>query len=143
MGKLFNLTKWLTVEDTARHLSTVLDDEVSEARVLRFALDGKLRLSVNFVNYVKARRGKMVARYADRDVFFPDGHVSLDRNDGRVLRLVGDQTDINGVWDLPMAGAVRNDIEHKCQMLRGGPEVFRLFFGGVVVKNSDGSMWGL
>ena len=60
MGKLFNLKEWLTIPDTARHLSIVFGEDVSEADVLRLALDGRLQLSVYFVNNANARCGKVV-----------------------------------------------------------------------------------
>jgi hypothetical protein len=60
MGKLFNLKEWLTVADAAQHLSIVFGEDVTEADVLRLALDGRLRLSVRFVNHAKARCGKVV-----------------------------------------------------------------------------------
>ncbi len=59
-SKLFQLKEWLTVPEAARHLSIIFDEDVSEADVLRLSLDGHLKLSVNFVNYAQARRGKVV-----------------------------------------------------------------------------------
>lgn len=50
VSKLFKLKDWLTVEDAARHLSGVFSEPVSEADILRLALDRRLTLSVNFVN---------------------------------------------------------------------------------------------
>lgn len=67
MGKLFNLKEWLTVADAARHLSIAFGEDVTEADVLRLALDGRLRLSVYFVNHAKARCGK-VARYTEAEL---------------------------------------------------------------------------
>ena len=61
MSKLFKLKEWLTVPDAARHLSIAFGEEVSEPDVLRLALDGHLKLSVNFVNHARARRGKVVS----------------------------------------------------------------------------------
>ena len=61
MGKLFKLKEWLTVADAARHLSIVFSEDVAEADVLRLALDGRLRLSVYFVNYATARCGKVIS----------------------------------------------------------------------------------
>jgi len=60
MGKLFNLKEWLTVREAAQHLSIVFGEEVSKADVLQLALEGHLKLSVNFVNHAYARRGKIV-----------------------------------------------------------------------------------
>ena len=56
MAKLFNLKKWLSISETAQHLSIVFGEKVSEADVLRLALDKRLQLSVYFVNGVLARR---------------------------------------------------------------------------------------
>ena len=60
MGKLFSLKEWLTIDDAARHLSTVLGEDVTNADVLRLGLDGRLRLSIQFVNHTKGRCGKVV-----------------------------------------------------------------------------------
>jgi hypothetical protein len=60
MGRLFNLKEWLTVADAARHLSIVFGEDMTEADVLRLALDGRLRLSVYFVNHAEARCGKVI-----------------------------------------------------------------------------------
>lgn len=60
MSKLFKLKEWLTVPDAAKHLSIAFGEEVSEADVLRLALDGHLKLSVNFVNHAQARCGRVV-----------------------------------------------------------------------------------
>ncbi|MBU2648362.1 hypothetical protein KKI24_26890 [bacterium] len=60
MSKLFKLKKWLTLEEAAVHISNVLDEAVTIADLLRFALDGYLTLSVDFVNHTQARKGKWV-----------------------------------------------------------------------------------
>ncbi|MBP7483504.1 MAG: hypothetical protein KA788_13290, partial [Lacunisphaera sp.] len=81
MGKLFNLKEWLTVADAARHLSIAFGEEVAEADVLRLALDGQLRLSVNFVNGATARCGKIVpideAKYKDIPALKGEGTLRL------------------------------------------------------------------
>lgn len=137
-SKLLKLKEWLTVPEAARHLSNILDEEVSEADVLRLALDGHLKLSVNFVNYAMARAGKVVS---EEDVecyppnFFPldvpeefkgrDTYVVKDLpiGDGRYLRLDDEITSISGVWDLSMIGNEMLDVEHEYQQLTGGPAV--------------------
>lgn len=62
MNKLLklNLKKWLTIKDAAKSLSISAGQKVTEADVLRFALDGHLTLSVYFVNGAVARRGEIV-----------------------------------------------------------------------------------
>jgi hypothetical protein len=60
MKKLLNLKQWLTVADAARHLSILFEEEVTEADVLRLALDEQLVLSVHFVNHASGRCGPVV-----------------------------------------------------------------------------------
>lgn len=60
MSKLFKLKEWLTLADAAQHLTIVFGEDVTEADLLRFALDGHLKLSVNFVNPTKAIGGRIV-----------------------------------------------------------------------------------
>lgn len=59
--RLFDLKKWLTLEDAAHHLSVLFGEEVAVADVLRLALDGHLVLSINLVNKTLARAGRLVA----------------------------------------------------------------------------------
>ena len=84
MGKLFSLKEWLTIDDAARHLSTVLGEDVTNADVLRLGLDGRLRLSIQFVNYTKGRFGKVVTwnetdwRLAPKPNFTGDEQMEQD-----------------------------------------------------------------
>jgi hypothetical protein len=59
LGKLFGLKEWVTLPDAARRLSIVCGEDATESDVLQLALDGRLKLSVKFVNYAKGRRGKV------------------------------------------------------------------------------------
>ena len=65
MKKLFNLKKWLTVAEAARHLSILFGEDVSEADVLRLALDGELSLSVHFLNQVACSIGVVVKEFSE------------------------------------------------------------------------------
>jgi hypothetical protein len=56
-SKLFKLKQWLTLSDTAKHLSGICGEEVTEADILRLGLDKHLKLSVYFVNKTYARPG--------------------------------------------------------------------------------------
>ena len=58
MGKLFKLREWLTLDEAAAHISNVLGESATVADLYRFALDGYLTLSVDFVNHASARKGK-------------------------------------------------------------------------------------
>ena len=59
-SKMFKLKEWLTVPDTARHLSIMFGEEVNEPDVLLLALNGHLRLSVSLVKGTIARTGRVV-----------------------------------------------------------------------------------
>lgn len=61
MSRLIKIKEWLTLVDAAQYLTIVLDEAVTEADLLRFALDGYLKLSVDFVNHARARSGKIVS----------------------------------------------------------------------------------
>lgn len=39
LGVLFNLKEWLTIPDAARHLSTIFDESLTEADILRLGLE--------------------------------------------------------------------------------------------------------
>jgi hypothetical protein len=57
VSKLLSLKEWVTLNEAAKHLSSVFDEEVSVADLYRFALVGRLRLTANFVNHAKATLG--------------------------------------------------------------------------------------
>ncbi len=171
MSRLFKLKEWVTVPDAARHLSIVFEEEVTEADVLRLALDGHLRLSIHFVNQATARCGKVV-RYTDLELVaaiqsrvLPDDLkwinmpkdiaaamrgepggaevtrlASLRIDDDRYLTLSDDVTTLQGVWDLPMIGGERLDVEHKYQIMTGGPSVTLETLDGTFVGGLDGKV---
>ena len=60
LSKLLRLKDWLTVPKAARDLSILVGEDVTEADVLQFALEGRLTLSVRLVNRVTARPGKII-----------------------------------------------------------------------------------
>jgi len=60
MNKLFKLKQWLTIKEAAKHLSNEYAEPVNEADVLKLGLDRHLTLSVNFINGVPAKKGKIV-----------------------------------------------------------------------------------
>ncbi len=148
MKKLLKLKEWLTVPDTARHLSILFGDDVSEADVLRLALDGHLPLSVHFVNHAEAQCGKIIRLAEAETMEIPtlDGkgairtikHGLFLSND-EVLSYDGRIVSIDGVWDLAMLGAERIDVEHKYQFLTGGPTVDLINLEGPLVNKPDGT----
>lgn len=183
-GKLFSLKEWLTVADAAKHLSIVFGENVTEADVLRLALDGRLQLSVNLVNHAKARCGKVISWEETEWWLFPewqslsgqrrlmdaytekaDGRPcpqklealfneipvderekycplmrSLNLDGERFLTLSETVSTLVGVWDLPMIGAERLDVEHEYQFLTGGPAVTLMNLDGAFVAGRNEQM---
>lgn len=178
MSKLFKLKEWLTVPDAARHLAIAFGEEVSEADVLRLALDGHLKLSVSFVNHTMGKCGKVIPWKDTEWMMFPrldkvatpetplppekivecppdlqakwneisedeQGNyypllMSLNIDGERFLKLDSKVTTIRGVWDLPMIGTERLDIEHQYQQATGGPAVTLEGLDGAFVERVDG-----
>jgi hypothetical protein len=146
--KLLKLKDWVTVPDAARHLSILFGEGVTEADVLRFGLDGRLTLSVYFVNPKYGRCGKIIPR-ADaetKEVSIESGNVKRAIKKGCLLKegrafSFGDITRFEGVWDLSMLGTERAQVEHKYQSLTGGHDVVLYSTDGALVNRTDGT-WG-
>ena len=187
MNKLLSLKEWLTLEESAEHLSRVFQEHVSVADLYRFALQGHLTLSAYFINHARAKLG---ARMRIRDAGFRilpalfqeeegearitisltsdampefEAWLEADANNKLLLEsevpkqkfviLNGNQlsaTDcvsferevqvIEGIWDLPLMGAERLDIEHALQKVTGGPSVNLTHLDGAYACRADGSV---
>jgi hypothetical protein len=156
LNKLFKFKEWLTVAQAAQRLSTICLEDVTEADVLRLALDGRLQLSVRFVNFAMARIGK-ITPIADVEYEVgpsPDGTETdrlygwpvLYNSDGlavSVVKLDAAVIRLTGVHDLPMIGNERLDIENAYQNLTGGPAFTMYGLDGTFVKRSDAPLMQL
>jgi len=148
LKKLLKLKDWLTVPDAARHLSVLFDEDVTEADVLRFALDGRLVLSIDFVDFAAAQLGKIIplADAKTKTVQTTDGKScglinGIRQVDGNVVSFDGNFRFIKGVWDLAMCGAERIEIERKYRLLTDGPTVSLGEGNGILINRPDGT-WG-
>jgi hypothetical protein len=146
MKKLFNLKQWLTVTDAARHLSILLEDDVSEADVLRLALDGQLTLSVDFVNHAQGRCGSVVpVQNAKQRATKTGENEWIQVIDGfaigqdRVIDWAPGTVVLEGIWDLTMLGSERLDVEHRYQSLTDGPAVDLVCLEPPIVSRDDGT----
>lgn len=157
MSKLFKLKEWVTLPEAAKRLAITLGEEVTESDLLRLALDGRLRLSVNFVNHAYAKRGTIgdpeKARYEDFPTDMPaalkaktpdeykGGYTKMQLGihlaSGEVIDMEDGIFTLNGVYDLPMIGGDKLDIEHRFQMLTGGPAVELQSMDGAFVKSGE------
>ena len=152
MSKLFKLKEWLTLEEAAAHISSILGEPATIADLYRFALDGHLTLSVDFVNHANARTGKWVktdqvefdliehgvltGEKLDIPYTTPKNHeIRVSQDDW--IALEKPVLSIDGIWDLTMVGGEKLDIEHKYQQLTSGLEVTLETIAGVFVQQDD------
>jgi hypothetical protein len=148
MSKLFKLKNWLTIDEAAKHLSGDFTELVTEADVLRLALDGRLKLSVNFVNPVVVKLGTLIAKedVPYEEVVGKNGnkfrhYISKQHvtDDGRIY--VYDAKDpaytLRGVCDVPMGDGFRLEVERRYQCITGGPKMTGSWVGGVLVEVVD------
>ena len=151
MSKLFKLKKWVTVPDAAKRLAITFGEEVTEADLLRFALDGHLKLSVYLVNgaYGRPCRPKRIEEIEWDEVLALDGkHTIKIPRGGRVwsdeLGCFQVERDVmtmaEGVWDVPLIGGERIDVEFKYQQLTNGPEVTAISLDGVFLASTSGML---
>jgi hypothetical protein len=154
MPRLFDLKEWLSVTDAARHLTILFKEEVTNGDVLRLALDGRLRLSVNLVNHVDARRGRIVpihqAEYEEvpsldekRTVRLYGGPILYRNSDGKessVVELERSVVSISGIFDLPMIGAETIAVERKFQRTNHGIELTTTSMDGAFVEGQGGQI---
>jgi hypothetical protein len=163
MSKLFQLKKWVTVHDAAKRLAITFGEEVTKADVLQLGLDGQLNLSVNFVNHAHARCGRVVplkdAQYQEFPTDFKaalkaksleeyqGGYTKIPMgimlNSGELIELEDDVVTLEGLFDLPLIGGDRLDIEHEFQRLTDGPAVTLTNIDGAFVTDQVGKIYQL
>lgn len=152
MSKLFKLKKWLTIGDAAEYLGMMLGEKVTEADVLRFGLEGDLQLSIHLVNGGFAR--PCISVNVDdvewNEVTMPDGKATLKiPKNGRIWQDVNGVYQVQkiiteleyGIFDLPLTGGERIDVEHLYQFFTGGPERTAVSLDGVLVATQDGQLF--
>ena len=83
-SKLFKLKEWLTIPETASHLSIILGEEVTDADILQLAIETHLTISVYFVNEAHVNYGNIV-EYGD--VNWPLIDISLAEDDEKNIGL--------------------------------------------------------
>jgi hypothetical protein len=148
VSKIFRLREWVTPREAAEYLSISLREKVTEADVYRLALDHHLTISVDFVNHATAHIGRPVSTSeageiespfpSDKGVKVPLG---IPLADGTVLLFDEEVRTVDGVWDLPMLGAERIDLERRFQQLTGGPDVELIALDGTFVTSYNRKVW--
>lgn len=127
MSKLFKLKEWLTVADAAKRLAVVFGETVTEADVLQFGLEGRLRLSVLFAGMPLAWRGQISKCSAPIDsVQFrkkspAQNELKIKLTTQHVLKVESDRIALEGVCDLLMIGNEKYYVEQTLRSLLGWP----------------------
>ena len=67
----------------------------------------------------------------------------IQLNGGEVLELESEVVRLAGVWDLPMIGGERWDVEHEYQLLTAGPPVTLSSLEGAFVQDDAGTIFQL
>ena len=141
MGKILNLKRWLTIPEAAKHLSLAFSEEVTDADVLYLALDQHLQLSVEFINGAMGRPGKIIPISEAPTYIGPisgvERKMGIKLNDDTVILLEDKVMSLAGIWDLPMIGGERIDVEYLYQQKIFGPEVGTVALDGAFVKNGE------
>ena len=133
MSKLYDLKNWLSLKESAIHLSRFFGEDVCEADILRLALDGQLTLSVHIVNSIQVRQWRGLAKeHEDLDGY---GYLickdqgdnrfrrALDLEDDELLAIWQKPISLGGFLDLPLLGSEKTDIENRYHQLTDGPRV--------------------
>lgn len=165
VSKLEKLKGWLSIEDAAKRLSSSAGEGISEADILRLGLDGHLTLSVYFVNPMTGvlrgiesletnliecveppahKTAEELQALFDRDA--NEFHSSIDQSPSNwVTDLLGIVYDdgrhtlqrLEGVWDLPMFGKEKLEVQREYQRLTGGVVVNPCCSGQLVKKHGN------
>jgi hypothetical protein len=145
MSKLAQFRQWLEVDNAAQYLSTVWGESVTPADVLRLGLDGKLTLSVHLVNLGYGREVDIVPVESlqweefphpsepNTTIRIPDGDI-MNATQAMKIRETDTASQLSGVYDLPMIGGEKIQIEHYYQGATGGPPVGLVNIAGVFVQ---------
>ena len=127
MSKVFKLKNWLTISDAAKHLATVFGEDVTNADVLRFGLDRRLTLSVNFAGCPSVWRGSTepyenstdIVESLDGEIFQKEIGVRLTET--KIMKVEGKLFRLEGTCDLPMIGNEKYHVERIYRTLVGWP----------------------
>ena len=153
MSQLFKLREWLTLDESAAHISNVLGEPATVTDLYRFAIDGHLTISANFINHTPARKGGwikpelteefgiLLAGIYDRQsrnlpLDLPDNNGNRVSEDDLII-LGNSIVWIDGILDVTMVGAEMFDLEHEFQQANSGPAVTLVCLDGVYVQQNN------
>lgn len=145
--------EWLTLTKAARRLTDRFGEEVNEEDVLRYALDGKLTLSVIIScmarpciytcdGYTEIPLESVPVSSTDK-IKIATKSIRCSISKGKKFRSEGSVILLDGLYDLLMIEGVKFEIDHRSRPLPCRQN--RLFFGlpGIYVEREDGQLFEL
>lgn len=155
MSKLLNLRSWFDLHDAATILATAFGEKVSDVDVLRLALDKQLKISIRLINEAYGRECREIqpSDIEWREIPSLDGKRTLKLPvNGKTLYFEETETlyhingpvhSLDGIYDLPMIGGERVDVEFKFNQIKFDPVPTMVSLEGVMVQSPDGKLYEL
>lgn len=127
MRKLLMLKEWLTLDEAAARLSITAGEDVSEADILRLAIDNHLQLSVYMDDTIPGRKMEF-------EVEEVDGLKCLMLGDGAL-----EPCQITGLWDLAAYGEGLSEMERLYREYKGFKPMPRMSLSNMGLYLHDGA----
>ncbi|NQZ49712.1 MAG: hypothetical protein HRT95_05835 [Moritella sp.] len=127
MSKLLKLKKWLTLDDAALHITGEIKDTVTVTDLYLAALEGKLKLSVYFVNNAHGITGELCNV---GDIENQLAQQTFDIKDRTVHSM-------EGIWDLTMQGQEALEVKGYFEQSNSGISVTALSKNGILLQQDD------
>lgn len=160
MSKLFKLKKWVTMEEAAKRLTSSLLEEVTEADILRLALDDRIQLSLMLHNGVPCLPGYKVKFSLPENMknhsFWLDKYgkeensnelrafCMVENEELTIAKFRTEEGNVGGLVRLIMEDWGRWCIEDRYQKLCGFPALDRSeCFGGLYVEGGNENLFWL
>lgn len=147
MSKLFSFRSWLSIAEAAQHLSNLFEETVTEKDIFRFALDGKITISVVFPD---APWGELFQEIDEAEIDYLDvptldGKETL-RLPTKVTRIAPNGAYIQGTgkkvpleddypYELPLIGGEIGDIRQQYWDRAGGEREETISIDGTFVRD--------
>ena len=139
MSKLLLLREWLAVPEVAQYLSSVLEEVVSEAKVLRLALDGHLSLSVYLPRPTNVFPASITSINDEQNRGFLIKNLTGLPKDNSYLKIWKDNEieQVQGIFGLPMIFGERLAIEAECLKVGRGIRFCLPATNHIVIERGD------
>ncbi len=152
MSKLRKFQKWIGLAEAGTMLSESCGERIGELELLRLALEGHANLSVRFINFEYAKRGKIVSKSEVSPKFaraFDDAAKTvtlwggIEINDNEVILIDDEIFKITDVWDLPMLGGELFSVQSYYEKLHFRDSVDKISIDGAFVRGENEEIFQL